>query len=29
MLKNGVLNIELPKYTEEEKEKSKKVIDIK
>ena len=28
-VENGVLNIELPKYTEEEKEKSKKVIDIK
>ena len=28
-VENGVLNIELPKFTEEAKEKSKKVIDIK
>lgn len=28
-VENGVLNIDLPKYTEEAKEKSKKVIDIK
>ncbi len=28
-VENGVLNIELPKFTEEAKEKSKKIIDIK
>ena len=28
-VENGVLNIVLPKFTEEEKEKAKKVIDIK
>lgn len=28
-VENGVLNIELPKFTEQEKAKSKKVIDIK
>ena len=27
-VENGVLNIELPKYTEQEKAKSKRVIDI-